>query len=62
MDEKSPQVREQELLEERARLIGDWVRSDPALVQEIEEGYKAAERGEGVLAKEHVKKRGGKAV
>jgi len=62
MGERSPQVREQELLEERTKLIADWIRSDPSLVQEIEEGFKAAEQGQGVLAKEHVKKRGGRAV
>ncbi|MBI2886708.1 MAG: hypothetical protein HYY02_05825 [Chloroflexi bacterium] len=62
MGEKSPQVREQELLEERAQLIGDWILSEPALVQEIKESFEAAERGEGVPAREHVEKGGGKAV
>lgn len=62
MGEKTPQVREQELLEERARLIGDWIRSDPALVQEIEEGYQAAERGKGVPAREYFEGRDKPAV
>jgi len=62
MDEKSPQVREQELLEERAELIADAIKSNPKLVAAIKEGYEAAERGEGVPAREYLKKRGRRTV
>lgn len=45
---KEPKVREQELLDESARLVAGWIRSDPQLVAEIKEGYEAAARGEGI--------------
>lgn len=48
MAPEDPQLREQELLEERAKLIGDTIRANPALMKEIREGLAAADRGEGV--------------
>lgn len=48
--------RERELLEERARLIGEYIRSQPELVAQIQEGLAAAERGEGIPAKEYFAK------
>lgn len=47
-----PLVREQELLEERAKLIQEAIRANPDFMKEIEEGIAAAERGEGVPLKE----------
>lgn len=55
---KSPQLREQELLEERAKLIGDYVRANPELVKELWSSIEADKRGEGTLAEEYFKKRG----
>ena len=49
---KDPQVREQELLEKQAQLVADWIRDDPELVKEIQEGVEAVARGEGIPARE----------
>lgn len=49
---KDSRVREQELLDEQAQLIADYIRNDPELVKEIQEGVEAVWRGEAVPARD----------
>lgn len=56
--EKSPQLKEQELLEERAKLIGEHIKSNPDLVDALRKAREAEERGEGMPAGEYFEKRG----
>ena len=53
MPSTDPRSRDQELLDERARLIADTIAKTPGLREAIQDGIAEAEKGEGVPAKEY---------
>ena len=53
---KSPAVREQELLEERAQVIGDMVRANAFLVEAVADGVKSGGKN-AIPASEYFAKR-----